>query len=103
VSIFDTTLITVSRARRGLLPFATPGKDHAAHRLANVGLGQRGAVLTLYFFGTLSGSAAVLVSYLSARGALAVGIIAAAALLVGAVLLERAPYERQVREQRTQP
>jgi UDP-GlcNAc:undecaprenyl-phosphate GlcNAc-1-phosphate transferase len=103
VSIFDTTLITVSRARRGLLPFATPGKDHAAHRLANVGLGQRGAVLTLYFLGTLSGSAAVLVSYLSARGALAVGIMAAAALLVGAVLLERAPYERQVREQGTRP
>src|SRR6266436_1100581 len=39
-----------SRARRGLLPFAAPGKDHAAHRLANFGLGQRGAVLSLYLF-----------------------------------------------------
>src|SRR6202162_4339141 len=32
VTIFDTTLVTISRARRGLLPFATPGKDHAAPR-----------------------------------------------------------------------
>src|SRR2546426_11688088 len=26
-AIFDTTLVTISRSRRGLLPFATPGKD----------------------------------------------------------------------------
>src|SRR5271168_2928877 len=45
VTIFDTTLVTISRSRRGLLPFATPGKDHAAHRLANLGMGHRGAVL----------------------------------------------------------
>src|SRR5205814_1407546 len=45
VAIFDTTLVTMSRARRGLLPFATPGKDHAAHRLSNLGLGHRGAVV----------------------------------------------------------
>src|SRR5579864_5919755 len=36
-TIFDTTLVTISRSRRGLLPFATPGKDHSAHRLANLG------------------------------------------------------------------
>src|SRR5579872_1946195 len=28
VTIFDTTLVTISRSRRGLLPFTTPGKDH---------------------------------------------------------------------------
>src|SRR5262245_50976465 len=50
-TIFDTTLVIVSRSRRGLLPFATPGKDHAAHRLANLGLGQRGAVLSMYLIG----------------------------------------------------
>src|SRR5438445_12013386 len=38
-AIFDTALVSISRARRGLLPFAAPGKDHAAHRLANLGLG----------------------------------------------------------------
>src|SRR5580692_10401115 len=31
VPIFDTTLVSISRARRGLLPFTSPGKDHTAH------------------------------------------------------------------------
>src|ERR1700690_762284 len=60
-TIFDTTLVTVSRSRRGLLPFATPGKDHSAHRLANLGLGQRGAVLAMYTAGAVCGGAAVAV------------------------------------------
>src|SRR5262249_47493867 len=60
VTIFDTTLVTISRSRRGLLPFTTPGKDHAAHRLANLGFGQRGAVLALYSLGALCGGTAVL-------------------------------------------
>jgi UDP-GlcNAc:undecaprenyl-phosphate GlcNAc-1-phosphate transferase len=97
VTIFDTTLVTISRSRRGLLPFTTPGKDHAAHRLANLGLGQRGAVLALYSFGALSGGAAVLVTYLSPLGALAAAIIAAVLLAFGIALLERAPYEPQAR------
>src|SRR2546425_13331458 len=64
VTIFDTTLVTISRSRRGLLPFATRGKDHVAHRLANLGLGQRGAVLTLYGFGGVFGLLALGVSRL---------------------------------------
>lgn len=95
VPVFDTTLVTISRTRRGLLAFAAPGKDHAAHRLANLGLGQRGAVLAMYVFGVLSGGAAVVVSYLSARGTLFAALIAAALILGGVTLFERAPYERQ--------
>jgi UDP-GlcNAc:undecaprenyl-phosphate/decaprenyl-phosphate GlcNAc-1-phosphate transferase len=95
VTIFDTTLVTISRSRRGLLPFAAPGKDHTAHRLANFGFGQRGAVIGLYLLGAVSGSAALLVSYLSPRGAALTAIITAAIVLVGVGLLERAPYERQ--------
>jgi len=98
VTIFDTTLVTISRSRRGLLPFTTPGKDHSAHRLANLGWGQRGAVLALYSLGALSGGAAVLVSYLPTRGVLLVAIIAATFVLLGVALLERAPYEPQVRK-----
>jgi UDP-GlcNAc:undecaprenyl-phosphate GlcNAc-1-phosphate transferase len=94
-TIFDTTLVTVSRSRRGLLPFATPGKDHAAHRFANLGLGHRGAVLTLYLLGVFSGGAAVLVSYLSTTGALTVSVFALVIVFLGVVFLERAPYERQ--------
>lgn len=29
--IFDTTLVTISRLRRGLNPLTTPGKDHLSH------------------------------------------------------------------------
>ncbi|PYT74891.1 MAG: undecaprenyl/decaprenyl-phosphate alpha-N-acetylglucosaminyl 1-phosphate transferase [Acidobacteria bacterium] len=97
VTIFDTTLVTISRVRRGLLPFTTPGKDHAAHRLSNLGLGHRGAVVTLYFLGATGGSAALLVSYLSTRGALLLGILVLALILLGVAYLERAPYERQER------
>ena len=95
VAIFDTTLVTISRSRRGLLPFTSPGKDHVAHRLANLGLGQRGAVLTLYGVGALSGGAAVLVSYLSSKGALLAAVVGVATLLGGVAILERAPYECQ--------
>jgi UDP-GlcNAc:undecaprenyl-phosphate GlcNAc-1-phosphate transferase len=103
VTIFDTTLVTISRARRGLLPFATPGKDHAAHRLSNLGLGHRGAVLMLYLLGALGGSAAVIVSYLSTRGAALVGALTLAIIFFGVVYLERAPFERQARKTSAQP
>src|SRR6266536_1267059 len=95
VTIFDTTLVTISRSRRGLLPFAAPGKDHAAHRLSNLGLGQRGAVLTLYLLGATGGGAALFVSYLSTRGALVLGTVVLAIILLGVAYLEHAPYERQ--------
>jgi UDP-GlcNAc:undecaprenyl-phosphate GlcNAc-1-phosphate transferase len=98
VTIFDTTLVTISRSRRGLLPFTTPGKDHTAHRLANLGWGQRGAVLALYSLGALTGGAAILVAYLPPRGAAMAAAIAAAVVLTGVALLETAPYEAQVRK-----
>jgi len=98
-TIFDTTLVTISRSRRGLLPFATPGKDHSAHRLANLGLGQRGAVLTMYVAGAFCGGAAVLVAYLSNWEAAFVGLLVGIAMLLAVALLERAPYEKQVRKQ----
>jgi UDP-GlcNAc:undecaprenyl-phosphate GlcNAc-1-phosphate transferase len=94
-TIFDTTLVTISRSRRGLLPFATPGKDHSAHRLANLGLGQRGAVLVMYLLGVLGGSAALLVSYLSTWMAAVVALLVVALMLAAIAGLERAPYERQ--------
>jgi UDP-GlcNAc:undecaprenyl-phosphate/decaprenyl-phosphate GlcNAc-1-phosphate transferase len=96
-TIFDTTLVTISRSRRGLIPFTTPGKDHSAHRLANLGLGQRGAVLMMYLAGAIGGTAGLLVTYLSTVMAalVAAGVVV---LVLGAVAwLERAPYEKQKR------
>jgi UDP-GlcNAc:undecaprenyl-phosphate/decaprenyl-phosphate GlcNAc-1-phosphate transferase len=101
VTIFDTTLVTISRSRRGLLPFTTPGKDHAAHRLSNVGLGQRGAVLALYSLGAISGGSAVLVAYLPPAGATVVAVVSAVVLFVAIAWLERVPYETQARKSAT--
>jgi UDP-GlcNAc:undecaprenyl-phosphate/decaprenyl-phosphate GlcNAc-1-phosphate transferase len=103
VTIFDTTLVTVSRSRRGLLPFTTPGKDHTAHRLANLGWGQRGAVLALYSLGALSGGAAVLVAYLPPSGAAIAAVIAAFLVLLGVGLLERTGYEQQACKSSARP
>jgi UDP-GlcNAc:undecaprenyl-phosphate GlcNAc-1-phosphate transferase len=95
VPIFDTTLVSISRARRGLIPFASPGKDHTAHRLANAGLGQRGAVLALYGVGAASGIVALLVCGLSIELSYVLAFVVAVGALTAVVMLERFPYERQ--------
>jgi UDP-GlcNAc:undecaprenyl-phosphate GlcNAc-1-phosphate transferase len=95
VPIFDTTLVSISRARRGLLPFASPGKDHAAHRLSNLGLGHRYAVVALYCVAILLGSAAILIPQLSLRAAYLLAGVLALCALVALGLFELAPYERQ--------
>jgi UDP-GlcNAc:undecaprenyl-phosphate GlcNAc-1-phosphate transferase len=97
VPIFDTSLVTISRVRRGLLPFASPGKDHTAHRLAALGLGQRGAVLLLYAGGIVFGVLALVVSRLSMWQGYALASVVVLAALLAIVLLERVPYERQER------
>ncbi len=95
VPIFDTTLVTISRSRRGLLPFASPGKDHTAHRLANLGLGQRGAVLVIYGVGLFFGVLAVVVSRLSFDRPAVLGVALALVALACVALFESLPYERQ--------
>ena len=96
VAIFDTTLVSISRLRRGLFPFAAPGKDHVAHRLANLGLGQRGAVVTSYLLGAGAGSLALLFTYLRTGAALVLTLVIAVLVICAVILLERAPYERQI-------
>jgi UDP-GlcNAc:undecaprenyl-phosphate GlcNAc-1-phosphate transferase len=101
VPVFDTTLISISRARRGLLPFTSPGKDHAAHRLSNLGLGHRGAVLILYCLAAACGGLALLVPRLSPAAAYTLAGVLVAGLLIAVLLLEGAPYERQVKLQKS--
>ncbi len=98
VPIFDTTLVSISRSRRGFIPFTTPGKDHSAHRLSNLGLAHRGAVLVLYVLGAVFGGLAILVPHLSSAAAYTLAAILAVAGLIGVFLLERAPYERQTKQ-----
>jgi len=95
VPIFDTTLVTISRSRRRLLPFASPGKDHTAHRLANLRLGQRGAVLVIYAVGILFGSLAVTLSRLPLQRPFALASALVLSTLVAVAFFENLFYERQ--------
>ncbi len=95
VPIFDTTLVTVSRLRRGLMPFSSPGKDHTAHRLVSLGLSQRHAVAVLYGVGALGGLLAWLVALFGPSAGLPVAGIAVVGAVAAIAWLERAPYERQ--------
>jgi UDP-GlcNAc:undecaprenyl-phosphate GlcNAc-1-phosphate transferase len=97
-TIFDTTLISISRSRRGFLPFTTPGKDHTAHRLSNLFQSQRTAVLLMYALGAFFGLLALLISRLPTVPAYLVAALAAGVVLGAVALLERAPYERQSRK-----
>lgn len=58
VLIFDTALVTVSRARRRRSPFQG-GSDHTSHRLVQLGLSHARAVLTIYVTATVLGALAI--------------------------------------------
>ncbi len=45
VPLFDTTLVTISRLRRGKNPLTKPGRDHLAHRLRRRGWSGRKIVI----------------------------------------------------------
>src|SRR5271154_3765817 len=97
VPIFDTTLVSISRARRGLLPFTSPGKDHTAHRLSNLGMGHRGAVLALYLLAVIFGTIAVFIPNLSPGTVYTLIGALALAGLIAVFFLESLPYERQAK------
>ncbi|HEX5690155.1 MAG TPA: MraY family glycosyltransferase, partial [Roseiflexaceae bacterium] len=87
--IVDTSLVFVSRLRRGLNPLTTPGKDHLSHRLVALGLTRREAVLTCYLLGGGAGMFAIYIA--QARfpdGYVAAGLLALVAV-AGIVWLER--------------
>lgn len=79
--IFDTTLVFVSRLRRGLNPLTAAGTDHLSHRLVALGLTRREAVLTCYL---ISGACGMVAVYI-AQSRFPDGYIAAALLVVAAV------------------
>ena len=93
--IFDTTLVIVSRLRRGLNPLTTPGKDHVSHRLVMAGLTQREAVLTLYLVSGALGVLAIFVTQASILEGYAVGGTVALAGLVALWKLERIYRDRK--------
>lgn len=63
VPIFDTTLVVISRLRRGVNPLTTPGTDHTSHRLVARGLTRRAAVVRLYVAAGALGIAALICAH----------------------------------------
>jgi UDP-GlcNAc:undecaprenyl-phosphate/decaprenyl-phosphate GlcNAc-1-phosphate transferase len=96
--VFDTLLISISRSRRGLIPFTSPGKDHTAHRLSNLGFGHRRAVLVIYGGALVGGTLALLAIRLPFAGACALAALLSVAALLAVASFERVPFERQTKE-----
>ena len=80
--IFDTTLVTVSRLRRGVNPLTTPGKDHISHRLARLTGSKREAVLMCYLIAGVCGMVAIFITTASVLLGYAVGL---AMFVLGAI------------------
>jgi UDP-GlcNAc:undecaprenyl-phosphate GlcNAc-1-phosphate transferase len=72
--IFDTTLVFISRMRRGKNPLTTPGKDHVSHRLAFLLGSKREAVLVCYLICCAFGVSATFVSQASFSEAFVVAL-----------------------------
>jgi UDP-GlcNAc:undecaprenyl-phosphate GlcNAc-1-phosphate transferase len=91
--VFDTTLVSISRLRRGKNPLTTPGKDHISHRIANHGFNRREAVLILYIACAALGVIAQLVALSNEAAALLLG--AALFLFAGFMLwyMEFGPWK----------
>lgn len=87
VPLFDTTLVIISRLRRGRNPFTTPGEDHLSHRLVNLlGASRREAVLMIYLLGCAFGMTAIFVTQATViEGAFIAGLI----LLCGVLAMWR--------------
>ncbi len=92
VPIFDTTLVTLSRLRRGLNPLTAAGMDHTSHRLTYAGLTRREAVLVLYIVSFVLGLLAIFVMRADKPDGYAVGGAVALAGLYALWRFERPPF-----------
>lgn len=92
VPIFDTSLVFISRLRRGLNPLTTPGKDHLSHRLATHTGSPREAVLLCYLLTSVGGVVATFVTQASIPEGYAVGVVTALAAAFGIWRLEKMFY-----------
>lgn len=81
--IFDTTLVCVSRVRRGRSIFQG-GSDHTSHRLVQLGLSAPRAVLTLY---VAAGALGLLALYLTRASVWQANLIFGALVAVGGITL----------------
>lgn len=91
--IFDTTLVVISRLRRGLNPFTSSGRDHLSHRLVALGHTPREAVLLCYLASCALGVLAIFVTQANLLEAYALGSVVFLGALAALWRLEQVPLE----------
>jgi UDP-GlcNAc:undecaprenyl-phosphate GlcNAc-1-phosphate transferase len=90
--LFDTTLVIISRLRRGLNPLTTPGKDHVSHRLVALGYTRREAVLICYLICAGLGVIALFITEASIVEGYVVGAIVAITAVIALWRLEQVDF-----------
>jgi UDP-GlcNAc:undecaprenyl-phosphate GlcNAc-1-phosphate transferase len=91
--VFDTTLVFISRLRRGKNPLTTPGKDHTSHRITYQGFSRRESVMILYLVCGGLGIIAILISLLDKISAWVLGCAVLAFALYMLWFLEFGPWK----------
>lgn len=86
--VFDTTLVFISRLRRGKNPLTTPGKDHISHRLAFLTGSRREAVLICYLIAGAVGVSSIFITRATWVEATVVGVAVLLAAIYGIWWLE---------------
>ncbi|NLE76829.1 MAG: undecaprenyl/decaprenyl-phosphate alpha-N-acetylglucosaminyl 1-phosphate transferase [Chloroflexi bacterium] len=89
--IFDTTLVFVSRLRRGVNPLTHGGKDHLSHRLVGLGYTQKEAVLICYL---ATGACGLVAMFVTSATLVEAYAVAAAVAGVGVAALWRLEWGR---------
>jgi UDP-GlcNAc:undecaprenyl-phosphate GlcNAc-1-phosphate transferase len=86
--IFDTSLVTISRIRRGVPPLKG-GRDHVSHRLVGAGLTQREAVMVLYLASCALGGLSIVLTRASLPEGVSLTVLLVALAVALGVRLER--------------
>jgi UDP-GlcNAc:undecaprenyl-phosphate GlcNAc-1-phosphate transferase len=90
--LLDTTLVILSRLRRGLNPLTTPGKDHVSHRLVALGYTRREAVLVCYLICAGLGVVALFITQATLLEGYVVGGVAAMVAVAALWRLEQVNF-----------
>ena len=85
VPLYDLTTVVALRLSQGKSPLVGD-LQHVSHRLADRGMGRRGAVLVLWAFSGIAGASGLLLLTVGATGAIIVGVQAMVLMGVLAVL-----------------
>jgi UDP-GlcNAc:undecaprenyl-phosphate/decaprenyl-phosphate GlcNAc-1-phosphate transferase len=86
--IFDTTLVTISRLRRGV-PVSQGGRDHVSHRLVGAGLSHREAVMALYLASCGLGGLSLLLTRCNLKEGAAITLVSLAAAIALLIRFEQ--------------